>query len=417
MPSKLGIHAIMPGETPAVMRQLQAAGAHLCTVKAVSSVGWLREVKDLDPHTVTVARFMRGTDPGVNVEGPALDGNLRESARRVMDSLLPRWEQHRAYVDYWEIINEQDPVGVDGHRRLAEFMGYCMEIAEREGYHLALFSYSMGVPEWQEMEAVVETGVFAQAKAGGHALALHEYAYPMDRWFGEPLPGRPAYPDRGPLACRYRWWYEDFLIPRGEVIPLLLTEVNVARPLPLLSTEEWLAQITWYDHQLRRDCYVIGAHLFTLGSAGAWPEYDFARFLPELIAYIIAAKDAQDEEPSPTPAPPSPPQAPVQAPREAYSRHYLLFPQNATWRWIAACRRYWETFKVTIGFSADDAAYGPGLTERAVTVVNPQAWEDGIEAFFETYYPGVRYDPVVAETPEELQALLDRRVDLGRRFG
>ena len=204
MPSKLGIHAIMPGETPAVMRQLQAAGAHLCTVKAVSSVGWLREVKDLDPHTVTVGRFMRGTDPGVNVEGPALDGNLRESARRVMDSLLPRWEQHRAYVDYWEIINEQDPVGVDGHRRLAEFMGYCMEIAEHEGYHLALFSYSMGVPEWQEMEAVVETGVFAQAKAGGHALALHEYAYPMDRWFGEPLPGRPAYPDRGPLACRYR---------------------------------------------------------------------------------------------------------------------------------------------------------------------------------------------------------------------
>ena len=72
---------------------------------------------------------------------------------------------------------------------------------------------------------------------------------------------------------------------------------------------------------------------------------------------------------------------------------------------------------MTIGFSADDAAYGPGLTERAVTVVNPQAWEDDIEAFFETYYPGVRYDPVVAETPEELQALLDRRVDLGRRFG
>ena len=311
MPSKLGIHAIMPGETPAVMRQLQAAGAHLCTVKAVSSVGWLREVKDLDPHTVTVARFMRGTDPGVNVEGPALDGNLRESARRVMDSLLPRWEQHRAYVDYWEIINEQDPVGVDGHRRLAEFMGYCMEIAEREGYHLALFSYSMGVPEWQEMEAVVETGVFAQAKAGGHVLALHEYAYPMDRWFGEPLPGRPAYPDRGPLACRYRWWYEDMLIPQGLVIPLIISEAGIDgqvanRPGPKglgwrdfanywrdqgLGDDPirvYLEQLRWYDAELQKDDYVIGCALFTAGAMGEhWESYDITPILRELAVYVV----------------------------------------------------------------------------------------------------------------------------------
>jgi hypothetical protein len=96
-----------------------------------------------------------------------------------------------------------------------------MDIADREGYHLGLFSYSLGVPEWEEMRAVVETGVFGQAKAGGHALALHEYAYPMNKWFGGPLPGRPTYPTRGPPACRYRWWYEDFLVPRDEVIPPL----------------------------------------------------------------------------------------------------------------------------------------------------------------------------------------------------
>ncbi|MGC9348955.1 MAG: hypothetical protein ACP5JG_12500 [Anaerolineae bacterium] len=427
MPSKLGIHGIAPGETPAVVHQLRTAGTRMTTVKAVSAIGWLKDIKDLDPDVITVGRFMEGAEPGVNVEGPELTGDLRKSARTVMNSLLPRWELHRDYVDYWEIINEQDPPGPDGHRRLAEFMAHCIDIADREGYKLALFSYSMGVPEWEEMKAVVETGIFGKAKAGGHALALHEYAYPMNRWYGEPLPNRPTYPNRGPLACRYRWWYEDFLIPRDEVVPLFLTEVNVARDLPSLAAMEWIEHMAWYDSQLRKDAYVVGAHLFTLGSlGGSWHNYDFGRFLPQLVEYAAALKDVEEpeppkeeEEPTPTlpPPPPEEEEEPEWTPRVAYSRHYLLLPQSATWSWIAACRRYWETFKVTIGFSADDAGHGPGLEQRSITVINPNQWGDDIEAFFEQYYPGVHYDPIEASTPQELEATLRERVDLGRRFG
>ncbi|MGC9347531.1 MAG: hypothetical protein ACP5JG_05275 [Anaerolineae bacterium] len=432
MPSKLGIHAILPGETPMVVEQLLAAGAHLSTVKAVAAMGWLKEIKDLDESVVTVGRLMHGVHGSINVEGPALYGDLQKSARDVMDSLLPEWEPHQAYVDFWEIINEQDPIGPDGHRRLAEFMAHCMDIADREGYHLGLFSYSLGVPEWDEMRAVVKTGVFGQAKAGGHALALHEYAYPMNKWFGEPLPGRPTYRTRGPLACRYRWWYEDFLIPRGEVIPLLLTEVNVAKEMPLLTPHEWITQMKWYDERLREDYYVIGAHLFTLGSAGSWDNFDFGRFLPLLTDHIVSVAEAEDpiwpeherepeeERPKPRPPeeePPKPEPSESCAPRTPYSRHYLLLPEKATWDWIAACRRYWETFKVTIGFSADDAAYGPGLEERAVTVVNPQAWDDDIEAFFTRHYPGIRYDPILARTPRMLEVILNDRVSQGLRYG
>jgi hypothetical protein len=430
----------MPGETPAVIRQLLASGTRMPTVKAVVSIGWLKDVKELDHEIVTVGRFMRGNDPRINVEGPELTGDLRKSAQKVMGTLLPRWEAHRDYVDYWEIINEQDPTGADGHRQLGEFMMHCMDIANREGYHLALFSYSMGVPEWDEMKAVVETGVFGQAKVGGHAFSLHEYAEPMDCWYGEPLPGRPAYPNRGPLACRYRWWYEDFLIPRNEVIPLFLTEANVAKDLPLLSQQEWIDQMRWYDARLREDYYVVGAHLFTLGSAGSWDNYDYGKWLPALVAHAVSLKATKDPTwpqpgvtppsapPTPTPTPPTPtptipappaePAAPVaNQPRAAYSRHYLLLPQNATWSWIAACRHYWETFKVTIGFSADDAAYGPGLEERAVTVVNAHLWPDDLRAFFTTHYPGTKFDPIVATTPMQLEALLNQRADRGRRFG
>lgn len=429
MPSKLGIHGIMPGETPALAEQLLEAGARMTTVKAVVSMGWLRDIKQLDPTVQTVGRYIKGTNRSVNVEGPVLRGDLKKSAREVMDSLLPRWEPHRAYVDYWEIINEQDPDSVEGHRMLAEFMMHCMDIADREGYKLALFSYSLGVPEWEEMKAIVESGAFAQAKAGGHALSLHEYAYPINRWFGEPIPGRPAHPDRGPLACRYRWLYEDLLIPRNEVIPLFLTEVNIAKDLPQVTAHEWITQMAWYDNQIRKDYYVVGAHLFTLGSAGSWEEFEFGRFIPNLVDHMLSIKDEPDpgwpketpvtEPPTPNPTP-TPPQAPSDtnpAPREAYSRHYLLLPPGTTWRWLESCRPYWETFKVTIGFSADDAAYGPGLAERAVTAINPVAWGDDLGAFFETHYPGVRYDPIIADSPQALSAILDARVTRGQRFG
>lgn len=431
MPSKLGIHAILPAETISLMKQVMEEGAHIPTVKAVEAIGWLKEVKDLDPTTQTVGRLMRGIDHDINVEGPPLDEDLEQVARDVMDNLLPLWEPHREYVDYWEIINEQDPPGPEGHRRLAELMMHCMDIADAEGYHLGLFSYSLGVPEWEEMEAVVETGVFQQAKAGGHMFALHEYAFPIDKWFGEPLPGRSPKPDRGPLSCRYRYWYEDFLIPRDEVVPLFITEFNVAQEMPLISSSEWIAQVAWYDARIREDYYVIGAHIFTLGGAGSWENFDFARHLPALRDHIIEIKDTEDpawpdeEEEEEEPTPPDeeeeekekPEPSEPCAPREPYERHYLLLPPGAGWRWVAACRRYWERFNVTIGSSADDAGYGPGLKQRTVTAINPAQWPQDLEVFFQTHYPGILYDPIAVDSPEELELFLNRRVAIEERFG
>jgi hypothetical protein len=241
------------------------------------------------------------------------------------------------------------------------------------------------------------------------------------------------------LACRYRWWYEDFLKPRNEVIPLFLTEVNLAKDLPGVSVNEWLKQMAWYDERLREDYYAVGAHIFSLGGAGGWDKYDFTRMLPVMVQHMISVKDTKDPvwpgkgaglpapvppvTPEPPVVPPVEPEPPIEQPptqcrpREPYDRHYVLLPPGADWRWIAACQRYWERFHVTIGSSADDAAYGPGLGERAVTAVNPAQWGDDLKVFFDTHYSGVRYDPIVVETPQELEQVLNRRADLRRRFG
>ena len=160
----------------------------------------------------------------------------------------------------------------------------------------------MGVPEFWEWQAIAETGVFAQARDGGHILSLHEYGGPLmsDRW-GEPLPqypgqdpndpSLPRYPDRGVLAGRYRHLYRDILIPRREVIPLAITEANVAIEDREARAPYFVDQMAWYDDRLREDDYVIGMAIFTLGGFGGWAHFDYAEFLPALADRIVALKD------------------------------------------------------------------------------------------------------------------------------
>lgn len=287
-PSKLGIHTILPNNALTYIQAVAQAGAHMTAVKAVDHFSWLSDVKGISPRTLTVGRS-NAFDDVVDLER-----DLLAEAQRVMyDFVVPLVEYHGEYVDYWEITNEMDPPDLDGYRKHAEVHYHFMDIAEREGFKLALFTWNAGTPEWEETEAVVETGVFGRAKEGGHILALHEAVFdpPVTTGYGRPLPGRPTYPNRGELCCRYRWLYEDFLKPRNEVVPLLMSEFIIgAYTLNGLTAAEWVEQIGWYDDRLREDDYVLGCCPFTLGAQG-WEAYDYEEAMPLYIQRIIDLKD------------------------------------------------------------------------------------------------------------------------------
>lgn len=93
-------------------------------------------------------------------------------------------------------------------------------------------------------------------------------------------------------------------------------------------------------------------------------------------------------------------------PREPYRRTYMLLPPDAGKSWVlAAVRATWETHRMTVGGSADDAGIGD-LDDRCVIVINPDSWGGDMMAFYETHYPGVRVLPTSADTPEQLGRLL-----------
>jgi hypothetical protein len=275
------------------------AGAHVALVKAVDNFGYLRQVKQISPETVTVGRSMvvDSVDPS---------GDPARKAASAMNEHMPRWAYESDVVDYWEILNENKPPTMAGHAWLAQFFIAAMDIAEANGYRLALFSYSTGVPQWHEWEAIVETGVFARAKEGGHALALHEYGWPVMHWlWGEPTEDLPPYEDRGVLAGRYRYLYRDFLIPRDEVIPLVIAECGLdplvpGPPMEQPWRERYVEQMAWYDTKLREDEYVVGAAMFTIGPTEQWDWFDYEKLLwpdnpyspDNFLDHIVSLKDA-----------------------------------------------------------------------------------------------------------------------------
>ncbi len=143
-------------------------------------------------------------------------------------------------------------------------------------------------------------------------LTLHEYGAPdMTYLYGQPLPGYPTYPDRGALTFRYRWFYREFLEPRGLVIPLVISEAGIDgiignRPGPdgygweqfqtfwveqgwgATGVEAFINQLAWYDAGVRQDGYVIGFAIFTAGPYGHFYNYDINPILPDLTRYVIS---------------------------------------------------------------------------------------------------------------------------------
>ncbi len=297
-PSKLGLHVVRNND-PAILefvRQAQPA-----VMKAVDDLGFLTEVKQVSPRTITIGRH--------SIPSQDYAGNPEQAARDYVQKYLDIYRSNPG-VDYWEGWNEPDP-------NLANMIWYSRFEQERVrqmakyGFKVAIGGFSTGVPEMDEFQLFLPAIDVAIQHDG--ILSLHEYNAPdMAYLYGDPLPGFPAYPDRGSLTFRYRWYYREYLEPAGLEIPLVISEAGIDgvignRPGPAgqgwqdfqgyweqqglgqSGVEAYINQLAWYDSGVRQDGYVIGFTVFTAGAIGNWKSYDLNPILPELTNYVINA--------------------------------------------------------------------------------------------------------------------------------
>ena len=297
--SKLGLH-VQTNNSPNIMEFIRRVKPRV--VKGVDDLGFLEEVKKVSPQTITIGRF---SDVPQN-----MDGDPKQAALDLVNRYLGRYRQFPG-VDYWEGLNEP---GVNG--RMAWFAVFETErvrLMAQYGLRCAIGAFSTGAPEWDQFEAFLPA-IQAALEYGG-ILTLHEYDAPtFYRSVGSGLPGKAPIANRGAFALRYRWWYDDFLKPKGLVIPLVVSEAGIdgaianrpgpkglgwqdfvdfwrASGLDPDGVTEYLHQLAWYDSELQKDDYVIGCTIFTAGPAGNdWRSFDITGMLRALAFYLASLK-------------------------------------------------------------------------------------------------------------------------------
>ncbi|MBN2391369.1 MAG: hypothetical protein JXR84_11625 [Anaerolineae bacterium] len=315
--TRIGYHTIIPRGVPSHVVALAQQGAVVPVCKFVDDWSGMNIVKAGSPHTLIVARKTFGGDEGVHGLLQMNETEIAQEAKRLMAALHAKCLVERQfdgdrlqYIDYLESpVNEADPPGAEGYAKLAQLMIYMMDVAERWDLpvrKLALFSLNAGTPEWNEMEAMVQTGVFERMQAGSHILSLHEGALPVagysmetmpiDLWWGpeHTIPGAPAVLGSGALSCRYRYLLH-LIRQRGLYVPILISEFYAGGGYDWADPEDIIQRMAWYDEQVRQDPEVIGVTPFTFGGTGVgWDAQDYDFMLPRLFQYTLDQKDRQN---------------------------------------------------------------------------------------------------------------------------
>jgi hypothetical protein len=152
------------------------------------------------------------------------------------------------------------------------------------------------------------------AASCGAILTLHEYSSPvLQTGVGAGIPDAINLPQAGALTLRYRYWYEGYIKPQGLNVPLVLSEIGVESRVgqgcprgerdggwQVCGTDfdaagqggdaaqAYLSQLHWYDAEILRDDYVLGATVFTAGArtSADWETFNVDDLLVALAWYM-----------------------------------------------------------------------------------------------------------------------------------
>ncbi len=291
-PTKLGVFV---GRNDPQLFDLLSTG-NLAVVKTLEyDPNFVAEIKRVDPDVFLVARYTPLPHPDFNNWDPIAE------ARKFAELILPIATESRrlAAIDCWESFNEPAIATEAQMASYARFEAERTRLLAQAGVRSCIGNFSTGQPPLELWPAFFPALEAAQ-QAGGY-LALHEYSAPY-LWFGSgahQLNPQADEGDEGWLTLRYRKAYRQYLQPAGLDIPLVITETGVDglvgnRPGPG-EARGWqdfgafwqaegavnnsvfgfyMEQLAWYDAELQKDDYVIGAAIFALAAPTGWLSYE-----------------------------------------------------------------------------------------------------------------------------------------------
>jgi hypothetical protein len=331
MSSKLCPHTFTAGPDA---RAWAAAGAPL--VKLVDGFGAAQELLSLNPNLIIVG----GVSEGPDVMEEARRGSPPEAAAKAW--VNQQQDTYRAHplIKIWEGPSApdfgpaDDPASVLALEWFGAFEAERLRLLADLGLRGVAGNFPTGAPRPLMWPAFLPALEAIEQHRG--CLGLREYASPWLWWGAGRYSARncewdenfAGEGDSGAHTLRYRKVYRDFLIPNGfGRTPLVISECGLGMggetcpgqprgpwrdllefwrahdgardPIdywrgPERDPERYYAeQLLWYDRELQKDDFVIGAAVFTLGAPpGPWQAFDIGgtRVAAHLVEHLRAMR-------------------------------------------------------------------------------------------------------------------------------
>ncbi len=290
MKSKLGIYLINLGgiDVAGYLARVQPR----LVVSMEHSVDTWRAARQASPNTFIVGRHYVDDSDQIFQDDP------ESRAEKFFAQMRPAAESMRGIYDAWMGYNESVVNSPDDARALARFYVRWGDLMRAAGFKSCAYSFATGNPElnlWQYL---------AEGLRHCDLLSLHEYSAPtMDKW-------------QTWLCLRYRRAMDA--LPADARRPIVITETGIdggAGPenKPLDGWSEftdaagYLATLRWYDAEIQKDDYLIGAAIFAMNGWGNHGSFGIGNVA--LIHDYIAQGGSPAPvslQPPTTPPPPAP---------------------------------------------------------------------------------------------------------------
>jgi len=310
MTLKLGAHCLT-GTSDAI--RLAQAGMKI--FKVIDNAGMADDILKIVPDATIIGLISTDYRPVEDYDKLT----PKQAANKFFNNIVGGMRSAKS-VKMWEGPNE--PL-CDTMERMDFFNAFTIEMIDlmaAEGWKYVVGGFSVGqprldIPVWEHYLPAIRYGM-----QHGAWLGLHEYSWPDMRWMyghNQIDPNEDA-GDEGWVTLRYRKVYRQFLIPNNLVIPLIMTEAGIdsgVNPKPFDGggnfrdqgyrdgIDQWnnavqepnayyARNLMWYESELAKDDYVVGATVFTIGSTARWTDFDIAGtgVIDELIKYFNGTK-------------------------------------------------------------------------------------------------------------------------------
>jgi hypothetical protein len=304
-PSKLGL-VVQRFSSSQIMDVIESGQPKV--VKIIDDLGSAGVVKERSPKTIVVGRI------SVDYDFRTLyDKNGGDPARHAASFIAKNLDKYKANsgVDYWEGYNEP-PLDSPGFMaNYAAFEAERVKQMDALGWKCCIGNFATGTPPLEQWANFVPALQAAQKQ--GSCLGLHEYSAPVMQFgYGRyQLDSSGDSGDEGWYTLRYRKAYRHH-IPADLRVPLIITECGVdgliqPRPGPAGAgwrdfTRYWkqdniapdgitgyLDQLTWYDEELQKDDYVIGATIYVAGGGESGNSYELSGDMADKLAWYWGA--------------------------------------------------------------------------------------------------------------------------------